>query len=278
MIQLASAVHEAPISKFNGILSTFQLVSYPHDIILIPVNTNSDMEENHISVIPDLTLVISSMKGNKTQCIPLILKCALFQPHREVFEKVSLLTAACPNVIMVIIILISKSPHYRSLSQDSLAWRMFKEHHDPLDLEHFMSLCNENSAHLGSEEQFTSPVVAAVCKIWLDPDVEVEWSDWSVDVELPENKNIDHFDMLPNKGLDMIWQDIIQYFQKIAAHHNLHADCSGLEKSIYLPPSWDHFHIALLNVRELTAHAHYVCWYKDAFRGKKHGTAECDVS
>ncbi|KAI6032405.1 hypothetical protein EDC04DRAFT_2605217 [Pisolithus marmoratus] len=208
MIQLASAIHEAPISEFNSVLFHFQQVSYPHNIIHIQVSMNSDMEEKLISAIPDLALVISLMKGNKIQCFPLIVECTFSQPHKKIFEKVAMLIAAHPEVLMVIIILINESPHYQSPSKESLAWTMFANHHDSLDLMNFTSLCDVDSGNSNVEEDFMVPVFAAghtwchissvdyyvwqkcipnngnegsstASMIRVDPDTIVKQSDWS---------------------------------------------------------------------------------------------------
>ncbi|KAI5981021.1 hypothetical protein EDD15DRAFT_2362381 [Pisolithus albus] len=306
MIQLASAIHEAPISEFNSVLSRFQQVSYPRNIGHIQVSMNSDMEEEFISAIPDLTLVISSMKGNKIQRFPLIVECAFSQPRQKVFEKVTMLIAARPEVLMVVIVLINESPHYQSPSEKSLAWKTFASHQDSLSLTDFTSLCDVDPGDVDVDEDFMVPLVVAGhtwCRIssvdyyvWLkhtpntgdegsppvstirvDPDTAVEQSDWSVHGELPGKKNLDHFDRLLNKGLEMIWLDIMRFCQEIAIRHNLPADYLGLEKSICLPPSWDHFRSALVNAREITAHARFMRWYKDSFRGKKRCTTEPDI-
>ncbi|KAI6096410.1 hypothetical protein EDD17DRAFT_1767320 [Pisolithus thermaeus] len=236
MVQLASAIHKAPISEFNSVLSHFQQVSYPHNIVHIQVSMNSDMEEKLISAIPDLSLVISLMKGDKIQCFPLIVECTFSQPHKKVFKKVTMLIDACPEVLMVIIVLINESPCYQSPSEKSLAWKTFMNHQDPLYLTGFMSLCDVNSGNVDVEEDFMVPVVTAgntwCCissvdyYIWLkhipntshegsssvsmmrvDPDTTVKQSGWSAHGELPGNKNLDHFDRLLNKGLEMIWLD-----------------------------------------------------------------------
>ncbi|KAI6022062.1 hypothetical protein EDC04DRAFT_2937332 [Pisolithus marmoratus] len=306
MIQLVSAIHEAPISEFNSILSHFQQVSYPHNIVHIQVSMNSDMEGEFISAIPDLALVMSLMKGNKIQCFPLIVECAFSQPRQKVFKKVAMLISARPKVLMVVIVLINESPHYQLPSDKSLAWKMFVNHQDSLDLTGFMSLCDVDSGNVDVDKDFMVPVVIAghtwccissvdyyiwlkhtpntgdegsslVSMIRVDPDTTVEQSEWSVHGELPRNKNLDHFDGLLNKGLEMIQLDIIQFCQEIAICHNLPANYSGLEKSICLPPSWDHFCSALVNAREITAHAHFMHWYKDSFRGKKRPTTEPNI-
>ncbi|KAI6114158.1 hypothetical protein F5141DRAFT_1062658 [Pisolithus sp. B1] len=208
MVQLASAIHKAPISEFNSVLSHFQQVSYPHNIVHIQVSMNSDMEEKLISAIPDLALVISLMKGNKIQCFPLIVECTFSQPHKKVFKKVTMLIDACPEVLMVIIVLINESPCYQSPSEKSLAWKTFMNHQDPLDLTGFMSLCDVNSGNVDVEEDFMVPVVTAgntwccissvdyyiwlkhipntshegsssVSMIRVDPDTTVKQSGWS---------------------------------------------------------------------------------------------------
>ncbi|KAI6010300.1 hypothetical protein BKA83DRAFT_4503634 [Pisolithus microcarpus] len=306
MIQLASAIHEAPISEFNSVLSHFQQVSYPCNIVHIQVSMNSDMEEEFISAIPDLALVISSIKGNKIQRFPLIVECAFSQPHQKVFEKVTMLIAARPEVLMVVIVLINESPHYQSPFKKSLAWKTFANHQDSLDLTDFTSLCDVDSGDVDVGKDFMVPIVIAghtwccissvdyyvwlkhtpntgdegsspVSMIRVDPDTAVEQSDWSVHGELPRNKNLDHFDRLLNKGLEMIWLDIIWFCQEIAICHNLPADYSCLEQSICLPPSWDHFRSALVNVREIATHTHFMHWYKDSFRGKKQCTTEPNI-
>ncbi|KAI6024357.1 hypothetical protein EDC04DRAFT_2606524 [Pisolithus marmoratus] len=237
MIQLASAIHEATISEFKSVLFCFQQVSYPCNIIHIQVSMNSDMEEKLISAIPDLALVISSMKGNKTQCFPLIVECTFSQPHKKIFKKVAMLIAACPEVLVVIIILINESPHYWSPSKKSLAWMTFANHHDSLDLTNFTSLCDVDSGNLNVEEDFMVPVVTAGhtwCHI-----SSVDYDVWLK--HIPNNGNEGsltpiQFTKLLNEGLEMIWMDIIQFFQEIAMHHNLSGDCSGLKKSTCLPP------------------------------------------
>ncbi|KAI6017114.1 hypothetical protein EDC04DRAFT_2608075 [Pisolithus marmoratus] len=209
MIQLVSAIHEAPISEFNSMLSCFQQVSYPHNIVHIQVSMNSDMEGEFISAIPDLALVISLMKGNKIQHFPLIVECALSQPCQKVFKKVAMLIAAHPKVLMVVIVLINESPHYQSPSDKSLAWKTFVNHQDSLDLTGFTSLCDVDSSNVDVDKDFMVPVVIAGhtwCHIssvdyyvWLkhtpntsnegispvsttrvDPDTTVKQSEWSV--------------------------------------------------------------------------------------------------
>ncbi|KAI5982867.1 hypothetical protein EDD15DRAFT_2202465 [Pisolithus albus] len=176
----------------------------------------------------------------------------------------------------------------------------------PLSLTDFTSLCDVDPGDVDVDEDFMVPLVIAghtwccissvdyyvwlkrtpntgdegsppVSTIRVDPDTAVEQSDWSAHGELPGNKNLDHFDRLLNKGLEMIRLDIMWFCQEIAICHNLPADYSGLEKSICLPPSWDHFHSALVNAREITAHARFMHWYKDSFRGKKRRTTEPDI-
>ncbi|KAI6036206.1 hypothetical protein BKA83DRAFT_4120084 [Pisolithus microcarpus] len=285
MIQLASAIHEAPISEFNSILSCFQQVSYPRNIVHIQVSMNSDMEEEFISAIPDLALVISSVKGNKIQHFPLIVECTFSQPHQKVFEKVAMLIAAHPEVLMVVIVLINESPRYQSPSEKSLAWKTFASHQDSLGLTDFTSLCDVDSGDVDVDEDFMVPLVVAGhtwCHIssvdyyvWLKRTPNT--SNKGSPPELPRNKNLDHFDRLLNKGLEMIQLDIMRFCQEIAIHHNLPADYSGLEKSICLPPSWDHFCSALVNAREITTHTHFMRWYKDSFRGKKRRTTEPNI-
>ncbi|KAI5989832.1 hypothetical protein EDC04DRAFT_2614279 [Pisolithus marmoratus] len=217
MIQLVSAIHEAPISEFNSMLSHFQQVSYPCNIVHIQVSMNSDMEGEFISAIPDLALVISSMKGNKIQHFPLIVECTFSQPCQKVFEKVAMLIAAHPKVHMVVIVLINESPHYQLPSDKSLAWKTFANHQDSLDLTGFTSLCDVDSGNIDVGEDFMVPVVIAghtwCCissvdyYIWLKHTPNT--SDEGSLPELPRKKNLDHFDRLLNKGLEMIWLDII---------------------------------------------------------------------
>ncbi|KAI6028116.1 hypothetical protein EDC04DRAFT_2605851 [Pisolithus marmoratus] len=193
MIQLVSAIHEAPISELNSILSCFQQVSYPCNIVHIQVSMNSDMEGEFISAIPDLTLTMSSMKGNKIQHFPLIVECTFSQPCQKVFEKVAMLISAHP-----------KSP-----SDKSLAWKTFANHQDSLDLTGFTSLCDVDSSDVDVDEDFMVPVVIAghtwfcissvdyyvwlkhtpntgnegslpVSMIRVDPDTTVKQSEWSV--------------------------------------------------------------------------------------------------
>ncbi|KIK11328.1 hypothetical protein PISMIDRAFT_25790 [Pisolithus microcarpus 441] len=231
-----------------------------------------------------LNLQVLSMKHlylNSIASIPASNKC-LTLPHQKVFKKVAMLIAACPEVLMVVIVLINESPHYQSPSEKSLAWKMFANHQDSLDLTDFMSLCDVDSGDVDVGEDFMVPIVVAghtwCCissvdyYVWLKHTPNT--SDEGSSPELPRNKNLDHFDRLLNKGLEMIRLDIIQFCQEIAIHHNLPADYLGLEQSICLPPSWDHFCSALVNAREVTAHACFMCWYKDSFRGKKQHTTK----
>ncbi|KAI6001508.1 hypothetical protein EDC04DRAFT_2611976 [Pisolithus marmoratus] len=276
-LQVLSMKH-LHISELNSVLSHFQQVSYPHNIIHIQVSMNSNMEEKLISAIPDLALVILLMKGNKIQCFPLIVECAFSQPCKKVFEKVAMLIGACPEVLMVIIVLINESPCYQSPSEKSLAWKTFVNHQDPLDLTGFMSLCDVDSGDVDVEEDFMVPVVAAGHTWCHISSCIPNTGDEGSSSELPRNKNLDHFDRLLNKGLEMIQLDIIQFCQEIAMCHNLPVDYSGLEEPICLPSSWDHFCSALGNAGEITTHALYMHWYKDLFRGKKQTTTEPDIT
>ncbi|KAI6010319.1 hypothetical protein EDC04DRAFT_2610230 [Pisolithus marmoratus] len=253
MIQLASAIHEVPISELNSVLSCFQQVSYPHNIVHIQVSMNSDMEEKLTFAIPDLALVISSMKGNKIQCFPLIVECTFSQPHKKVFKKVAMLIDACPGVLMVIIVLINESPHYQSPSEKSLAWKTFMNHQDPLDLTGFTSLCDVDSGHVDVEEDFMVPIVAAGhtwCHI-----SSVDYDVWLKHILNTGDEGSSSMSMI------RVDPDIAVEQSGWSAH--------GLEEPICLPASWDHFCSALVNAREITIHACYMHWYKDSFRGKK---------
>jgi hypothetical protein len=126
MVQCPSAVYDAPMVKFHGVLVQFQLTDYPRNLIRIQATGNSDLEKETILAVPDLMLVLSSIPAPKITHTPFILETAFAQTAAAVFRKVENLVAGCPDVIMVVVVLINEKVPYRSPPEGSSAWQRFK--------------------------------------------------------------------------------------------------------------------------------------------------------
>lgn len=160
IIQWPSAMHEAPIAELNGIMSQFQELNWPSELVRIYVSTNTDLESSSISAVPDLSLICTSVEGGaKKRRVPLIVECAFSQPNEKAFEKIKELIIARPEVLMAIVIIINENK-YESPKEGSPAWERFQHDPAPLRLDEFTEIVTPIAEQKDVPEGFMNPVVA----------------------------------------------------------------------------------------------------------------------
>ncbi|KIK92378.1 hypothetical protein PAXRUDRAFT_26731 [Paxillus rubicundulus Ve08.2h10] len=154
-----------------------------------------------------------------------------------------------------------------------------------LQLLSFYQACDEIS-----EDVLKGPIVAVGhtwCTIssvdyyvWLKEEavpinIADEDGEYSVHGTLPGNVNMDHVQILLNKGFELIKNSLISFCKEI----NPDTDCTNLEQlDSALPPTWDHFLGWLANATQIIAHQCYIAWYQDSFRGIKRSSPDSDYN
>lgn len=161
VLQMPSAVHEVPTSEFLPLLVRFQQMELPRRLVRVYTSVNQQLEGRSISAIPDLSLVLSALKGPSLRRQPFILECAFSQSAASVFNRVRELVTARPEAVMAVVILIDeRTPSYESPLEGSPAWDRF-ERDDPLEPEDFTEEAEPQPEDSAITEAFTSRVVIA---------------------------------------------------------------------------------------------------------------------
>ncbi|KIJ21097.1 hypothetical protein PAXINDRAFT_152766 [Paxillus involutus ATCC 200175] len=284
IIKWPSAIHEAPLEDLNiALTSTFPGLPYPRKAVCLVVALNFSIKTTKLTATPDVVIAMTSTRGPKKLQLPFIAECAFSQTRNSVFTKVKHEIVAHPEVVMVLIVVINEVPLYGAPRDHSVAWERFKCDILPLELDAFITACDEIS-----EDVLKGPIVAVGhtwCTIssvdyyvWLKKEavpinIGDEDGEYSVHGTLPGNVNMDRVQILLNKGFELIKSSLVSFCKEIDPD----ADCTNLEQlDATLPPTWDHFLGGLANAAQITAHQCYITWYQDSFRGVKQSPPDSD--
>ncbi|KAI6111422.1 hypothetical protein F5141DRAFT_1214940 [Pisolithus sp. B1] len=289
-IQCPSAVHEAPLEDVAVVFLPLLSAGYDHDIMRLSMPPNFPMKENNITCTPDLVLSVTSMDGPKRQILPFILECAFTQSRQQVFKKIALEVAAHPEVEMVVIVVIEEVPVYHAPRVGAILPCQLTNA-PILDLEAFISACNPRTrpdklrlAPIVTDDHTWCRITRVHYYVWLqndtaatpeemsiqiDPEAEVEQTEYTAHGIFPENIHMDPVKQLWNKGLERIKESVIKFYRECGESVNEEVDCGALEVlTLALPQSWDNFCRALVNGMELTAFQRYQAWL-ETVRGTK---------
>ncbi|KIJ18417.1 hypothetical protein PAXINDRAFT_8664 [Paxillus involutus ATCC 200175] len=286
LLEKPSTIHEAPLEDLNiALTSTFPGLPYPRKAVCLAVALNFPIKTAKLTATPDAVIAMTSTRGPKKLRLPFIVECAFSQTRDSVFTKIKHEIVAHPEVVMVLIVVINEVPLYSAPRDHSVAWERFKCDILPLELDTFITACDEIS-----EDVLKGPIVAvghAWCTIssvdyyvWLKEEgvpinITDENGEYSVHGTLPGDVNMDRVQIMLNKGFKLIKNSLVSFCKEIDPD----ADCTNLEQSdATLPPTWDHFLGGLANATQITAHQCYIAWYQDSFRGVKRSSPDSDYN
>ncbi|KAG6374252.1 hypothetical protein JVT61DRAFT_4267 [Boletus reticuloceps] len=167
IVHMPSSIHEALVTEFHAMLILFQQAEYPRSLVCIHATANTDVEKETISAVPNFTLVFSTLKQPKICHNSFILEAAFTQTASAVFKKVKGLIDTCPEVLMVVIILIDEKDNYHSPVEGFPVWEKFKQDHHILGVEEFVSMA-DSSAEAVVEPCMAPVVVGAHTWTYID--------------------------------------------------------------------------------------------------------------
>ena len=180
IVQCSSLVHEGPLEDVLSTLHQFVSLPYSRQALCIAIPPNFHLKTLDLNTTPDMVLTMTSMHGPKVIWIPFLIECA-FSQGEKVFDQVKKEIATHPELCLVIIILITEAPKYRSPQKGGETWKYF-EALGPLELDEFVRICNPQ---LGEGQEFIVPVTAKGhhwCSIdqvdyyvWLREDPTIPW-------------------------------------------------------------------------------------------------------
>lgn len=108
----------------------------------VEMNTSFKSSSNGFTATPDLSLVLAPMTGAAENYeLPVIGECTFSQDRSNLEYKLQHEIEAHPEVVMVIMIVISETTEYRSRQSDEMkAWKVFSAEPECRDFKSFLSL------------------------------------------------------------------------------------------------------------------------------------------
>ncbi|KAG1771341.1 hypothetical protein EV702DRAFT_1048973 [Suillus placidus] len=137
-IDMPSTLHEESFDHLKDCLTlAIAALPYDRDAITTRISMNSPMQLKNKSVIPDMTIKITPVKGPRKRVVTSgIGECALSETKEDVFDKVESEIEAHPEADLAVIVVISEVISYASPEPDSTAWKALRngENDDPSPL------------------------------------------------------------------------------------------------------------------------------------------------
>ncbi|KAI6046821.1 hypothetical protein EDC04DRAFT_2597913 [Pisolithus marmoratus] len=256
IVEWPKAMHEIPLTDFRDELnSAVWQLPINRQLLHAALETNFLIQSSQTRFpgIPDLSLTLLAMTSHKIKM-------------KEV--------AACPEIILIIMILIKEAQDYHSPVEGLVAWSQLSNQ-NWLDKDSFLRLrhsnvnSNESDSHLQGEH-FTFKLVIVAEHCWCNI-ASVEYHVWVKSSSI-EKIDIDEHQMTSGiviqmngveskikEGLSKVKQSIIDFTRNLQAN----ADTCALENAeMTLAIDWHVIQQVLQPVVNITAYSHYHAWYK----------------
>lgn len=101
--------------------------------------------EDGFTANPDLTLFLASPMDPQTPEIPIIIKCTFSQDCASLWKTMKKEIDAHPEVVLLIVIIITEMPDYHSPGKDSDVWKQFVKKDRYCDAKSFLGLKDHNA-------------------------------------------------------------------------------------------------------------------------------------
>lgn len=269
LIEMRSAIHEAPLEHFSTIF-TFFLHGLRHRDN--PVHTRISMNSPLSFAVPDMVIQMHAATDNYwSHDVLVFVECAFAQDTGSVLRKIKYEIAVHPEVLMVILVVIDEDQRYRSPERTSEAWRMLRQEISPHSESSFYSL--QEDTHQSHDKPIVIAghtwchLASARFHIWLrgdEPinlDIDVDNNELQACGTLFPNQDIDAVDAMIKKGMVMMRDRIATVCQEAAPGSNI----TALQNSVIMfRPDWDDLLIGLKRGVWDIAYGRYRSWYDSA--------------
>jgi len=144
-VEWPQATHEVPLTNLKEVMNpAVQQLPINKCILHATFKSNFTFQSSQtgFSATPDLSLIIMSLKRKMSRGqdfeVLAIVECAFSQNKSDLEEKIRNELAACPEIALVITILINESETYHRPTEESQAWRMFSQEEKCQDATSFL--------------------------------------------------------------------------------------------------------------------------------------------
>jgi len=156
IIECPSSAHEAPLNELNrALVPLLERLPYDRAWILPSVELNTSLRSStgDLNVTPDITIILTrqSRKRANPQVVYLG-ECAFSQGEKVLVKKLQLEVDAHPEILLVMMIVITEAHQFHSPKEDSTAWEMFRRQPELACFEDFvdmMQTTDKDSQSLG---------------------------------------------------------------------------------------------------------------------------------
>lgn len=140
---MASPIHEMPLTDFRDcVCNTLDSLPYDKRTLRAKVEMNLLFHSptDGFTATADLIVFLSSMACLEVPEIPVIVECAFSQDRAKLWMKMKKEIDTHPEVALLVAIVITESPGYRSPEEDSEAWKKFVQEDTCRDAKTFLAL------------------------------------------------------------------------------------------------------------------------------------------
>lgn len=132
IVELPRSAHEIPLTELNRTMVPI-IEKIPYDSSLIRPSVEMNLLVNSLSGdfdgTPDMAILLARQSGRRVDSeVVFLAECAFSQGKEALRKKLQLEVDARPELVMVIMIIITEAPRYHSPKEDSTAWHTFRHH------------------------------------------------------------------------------------------------------------------------------------------------------
>lgn len=167
IVEIPWSIHEMLLTDFRDCICK-AINSLPYDRYTlrakVEMNLPFQSSKDGFTATPDLSLLLASLMDPPSPEIPLLVECAFSQDRDGLWTKLRGEIDVHPEVVLVVVIIITETPDYHSPEGDSDAWNQFVKEDHCRDCKSFLGLKNRHDA--GGAQSLCVEVAGHVwCKI-----------------------------------------------------------------------------------------------------------------
>jgi hypothetical protein len=161
-------------------ITAVQSLPYSKSTLRARVEMNhplQSLEDDAFSGTPDLSLLLSAVEQSSSALVPILAECAFTQDRNDLWKKLQNEIKVHPELVIVLVIMITEKPEYHSPPDESNAWNLFVKEDRCRTCGHFLEL--QKGDFVGGEPPSIRVEVAghtwcnitsAECFVWVKDD------------------------------------------------------------------------------------------------------------
>ncbi|KIK94491.1 hypothetical protein PAXRUDRAFT_12021 [Paxillus rubicundulus Ve08.2h10] len=194
-------------------MAAVRQIPYDRSLISPMLQMGFLVESEKFSGTPDMVLSLGPLKGSHTVCIPIIGECAFSQRQDELERKLMNEIETCPEVIMVIMVVIKEADTFRGPADGSAAWNEFCD--KPFQSSRLFFAGPQDQPEAQAAEHALSQPIVVRDHVWChisstDDYVWVKEGDEQIDIEQRDAEHMAH-----GLSMDAVKEMVSNRFVKI---------------------------------------------------------------